>query len=258
MALRYSSQVASSDNTFNSEEFSQFLASRRSTRDFLPKPIAPEVIEEILTDSLTAPSWSNTRPFKVAVATGDVRDRISEEFLSRWGVLSKIMRKGFLNKLRIIYSRYGLPTSNRSIAKPYPADLKPRAERVGREMYETFGVTRGDRTARDQQWARNYSFFGAPAELFIYVHKSLHIYAASDAGLMMQNLMLSAHARGLGTCAQGAVAIWDDVVRKEFNIPRDYRLLCGIALGYPSDSAVNDFKANRIAVEEITVMPRNF
>ncbi len=250
--------MASSDNTFNSEEFSQFLATRRSTRDFLPKPIAPEVIEEILTDSLTAPSWSNTRPFKVAVATGDVRDRISEEFLSRWGVLSKIMRKGFLNKLRIIYSRYGLPTSNRSIAKPYPADLKPRAERVGREMYETFGVTRGDRTARDQQWARNYSFFGAPAELFIYVHKSLHIYAASDAGLMMQNLMLSAHARGLGTCAQGAVAIWDDVVRKEFNIPRDYRLLCGIALGYPSDSAVNDFKANRIAVEEITVMPRNF
>jgi nitroreductase len=257
MALRYSSQVASSDNTFNSEEFSQFLASRRSTRDFLPKPIAPEVIEEILTDSLTAPSWSNTRPFKVAVATGVVRDRISGEFLSRWGVLSKIMREGFLNKLRIIYSRYGLPTSNRSIAKPYPADLKPRAERVGREMYETFGVTRGDRKARDQQWAKNYSFFGAPVELFIYVHKSLHIYAASDAGLMMQNLMLSAHARGLGTCAQGAVAIWDDVVRKEFDIPKGYRLLCGIALGYPSDSAVNDFKANRINVEELTLKPRS-
>jgi nitroreductase len=249
--------VASTDNKLNPQEFSNFLASRRSTRDFLSTPLAPEVIEQILTDSLTAPSWSNTRPFKVAVATGDVRDRISEEFLSRWGMLSKIMRKGFLNKLRIIYSRYGLPTSNRSIAKPYPADLKPRAERVGREMYETFGVTRGDRTARDQQWARNYSFFGAPVELFIYVHKSLHIYAASDAGLMMQNLVLSAHAHGLGTCAQGAVAIWDDVVRKEFDVPKSYRLLCGIALGYPSDSAVNDFKANRIDVEELTLKPRS-
>ena len=249
--------MASTDNKLNPQEFSNFLASRRSTRDFLSTPLAPEVIEQILTDSLTAPSWSNTRPFKVAVATGDVRDRISEEFLSRWGMLSKIMRKGFLNKLRIIYSRYGLPTSNRSIAKPYPADLKPRAERVGREMYETFGVTRGDRTARDQQWARNYSFFGAPVELFIYVHKSLHIYAASDAGLMMQNLVLSAHAHGLGTCAQGAVAIWDDVVRKEFDVPKSYRLLCGIALGYPSDSAVNDFKANRIDVEELTLKPRS-
>ena len=249
--------MASADNKFNPEEFSNFLASRRSTREFLPTPVAPELIEKILKDSLTAPSWSNTRPFKVAVATGEVRERISSEFLTRWGVLSKIMRKGLLNKLRIIYSRYGLPTSNRSIAKPYPAELKPRAERVGREMYETFGVARGDRAARDQQWAKNYSFFGAPVELFIYVHKSLHIYAASDAGLMMENLMLSAHAHGLGTCAQGAVAIWDDVVRKEFDIPKGYRLLCGIAMGYPSDSPVNDFKANRIDVAELTVKPRN-
>jgi nitroreductase len=237
-------------------EFSQFLASRRSTRDFLPTTVAPEIIEQILKDSLTAPSWSNTRPFKVAVATGESRERISQEFLARWSVLSKIMRKGILNKLRIVYSRYGLPTSNRSIAKPYPAELKPRAERVGREMYETFGVVRGDRTGRDQQWAKNYSFFGAPVELFIYVHKSLHIYAASDAGLMMQNLMLSAHAHGLGTCAQGAVAIWDDVVRKEFDVPRGYRLLCGIALGYPSDLPVNEFKANRIDVDELIVKPK--
>ena len=239
------------------EEFSNFLASRRSTRDFLSTPVAPEILERILKDSLTAPSWSNTRPFKVAVASGEVRDRISSEFLSRWSVLSKVMRKGILNKLRIVYSRYGLPTSNHSIARPYPAELKPRAERVGREMYETFGVTRGDRVARDQQWAKNYSFFGAPVELFVYVHKSLHVYAASDAGLMMQNLMLSAHAHGLGTCAQGAVAIWDDVVRKEFEIPRDYRLLCGIAMGYPSDSPVNNFRANRIDVEELTLKPRS-
>ena len=241
---------------FDSEEFSNFLASRRSTRDFLPTPVAPEVIERILKDSLTAPSWSNTRPFKVAISSGQSRDRISAEFLARWRVLARIMRKGLSNKLRILFSRYGLPTSNRLIAKPYPADLKPRAERVGREMYETFGVTRGDRTARDQQWAKNYSFFGAQVELYVFVHKSLHIYAASDAGLMMQNLMLSAHAHGLGTCAQGAVAIWDDVVRKEFDVPKGYRLLCGIALGYPSDSPINDFKANRLPVEDLTLKPR--
>ena len=119
---------------------SQFLASRRTTRDFLPTPVAPEIINQILKDSLTAPSWSNTRPFKVAVATGEVRDRISNEFLARWHVLSKIMRKGFKNKLRLIFTRYGLPTSNRSIVKPYVAELKPRAERVGRELYTLFGV----------------------------------------------------------------------------------------------------------------------
>jgi nitroreductase len=210
-----------------------------------------------LTDSLTAPSWSNTRPFKVAVATGEVRDRISNEFLSRWSVLSQIMRKGLKNKLRLIYSRYGLPTSNRSIVKPYVKELRPRAQRVGKELYELYGVKRGDRAARDLQWGKNYAFFGAPVELFIFIHKSLHIYAASDAGLMMQNLMISAHAHGLGTCAQGAVNIWDDVIRKEFDISKDYRLLCGLAIGYPADTPVNKFQAHRIGLDELIIKPKN-
>ena len=243
--------MSSNSNNRDAAWVSNFLASRRSTRDFLPTPVPQEIIDQILTDALTAPSWSNTRPFKIAVATGDVRDRISGEFLSRWGVLSRIMRKGLKNKLRLIYSRYGLPTSNRMIVKPYVPELRPRAQRVGKELYELFGVKRGDRDARDKQWGKNYSFFGAPVEMFIYIHKSLNVYAASDAGLMMENLMLSAHGHGLGTCAQGAVNIWDDVVRKEFEISKDYRLLCGMAIGYPSDSPVNSFKAHRIGADEI-------
>lgn len=248
--------MSSNLNDRDSAWVSQFLASRRSTRDFLPTPIPQAILDQILTDALTAPSWSNTRPFKIAIATDEVRDRISGEFLSRWSVLSGIMRKGLKNKLRLIYSRYGLPTSNRSIVKPYVAELKPRAQRVGKELYELFGVERGDREARDKQWGKNYSFFGAPVEMFIYIHKSLHVYAASDAGLMMENLMLSAHGHGLGTCAQGAVNIWDDVVRKEFDISKDYRLLCGLAIGYPSDSAVNCFKAHRIGADEVLFKPK--
>lgn len=249
--------MTSEKKEFTAKDLSDFLASRHSTRDFLPTPIPQEILDQILKDALTAPSWSNTRPFKVAIATGEQRERISREFLSRWNVLSKIMRKGILSKLRILYSRYGLPTSNRTIAKPYPSELKPRAERLGKELYEVFGVTRGDKTARNAQWAKNYSFFGAPVEIFVFIHKSLHIFAASDAGLMMQNLILSAHAKGLGTCAQGAVGIWEDVVRKEFEISKDYRLLCGIALGYPSESTVNDFAANRIDISEIVAKPKN-
>jgi nitroreductase len=73
---------------------------------------------------------------------------------------------------------------------------------------------------------------------------------------MMQNLMLSAHAHGLGTCAQGAVNIWDDVIRNEFDISKDYRLLCGLAIGYLSDEPVNSFAANRIPLSEMIVKPK--
>lgn len=247
--------MTESQITHDSKWVSEFLASRRSTRDFLATPVPQELIDQILTDALTSPSWSNTRPFKVAVATGEVKDRISVEFLARWDALAKIRQPGLKSKLRLIFSRYGLPTSNRRIVKQYAAELRPRALRVGKELYDHIGVERGDVTARNAQWANNYKFFGAPVEMFIFIHKSLHVFAASDAGLMMQNLMLSAHARGLGTCAQGAVNIWDDVIRQEFNVSKDYRLLCGLALGYPSDAVVNTFGAHRIGVDELVIKP---
>lgn len=238
------------------QEISNFLASRRSTRDFLPTPIPQELLEQVLTDALTAPSWSNTRPFMIAVAEGEVKERISEEFQKRWAYLSKQLKSGIIGKIRLLITRYGLPTSNRIISKPYSKDLQPRAMRLGADLYGHYGIKREDREARDNWWAANYKFFGAPTELFVYVHKSLGIYAANDAGLMMENLILSAHGHGLGTCPQGAVGIWDDVVRKEFDIPKNYRLLCGVAIGYPSSSNANAFKANRIAPSEIKAKPK--
>jgi nitroreductase len=237
----------------DAQSFSEFLASRRSTRDFLrDKPIPQEVLDQILEDAMTAPSWSNTRPFQIAIATGEVKDRISTEFLQRWAALSRGKNGGLLAKITLLATRYGLPTSNRSMGRPYVAELKPRAHRVGKELYAALGITRGSRAERDAQWAKNYEFFGAPTELFIYIHKSLGIWSASDAGLMMENLILSAHAHGLGTCAQGAVALWDDVIRKEFQVSKDYRLLTGLAIGYPSDAPINAFGAHRIGAAEIT------
>jgi nitroreductase len=240
-------------NNLDAHVFSQFLASRRSTRDFIKdKPVPQEILDQILQDALTAPSWSNTRPFKIAVATDDVRDRISKEFLSRWAALAKGRNGNWLAKAKLFTSRYGLPTSNRMSAKPYVDELKPRSQRIGAELYGLLGIARGSREERDAQWAKNYEFFGAPTELFIFIHKSLGIWSASDAGLMLENLILSAHAHGLGTCAQGAVVIWDDVVRKEFDVSGDYRLLTGLAIGYPTDAAVNSFGAHRLDPSEIT------
>ena len=233
------------------KEISSFLSSRRTTRDFLPTPIPQEILDQILTDALTAPSWSNTRPFKVAVASGEVRNRISADFLERWNTVARQTKRGFIGKLALLINRTGLPTSNGLVAKPYHADLKPASMRLGAELFGTLGIARDDRDARDAWWGTNYNFYGAPTELFIYIHKSLGIFAASDAGLMMENLMLSAHAHGLGACAQGAVAIWDDAVRKEFDIPKNYRLLCGIALGYPTDKKDNTFKAHRISPADL-------
>ena len=83
-----------------SEDFQSFVSSRYSTRDFLSTPVPDDVIEQIIADGL-APSWSNTRPIRVAVAKGDVRDRLSNDFLSRWEAI-KGARNGLLGKIKAV------------------------------------------------------------------------------------------------------------------------------------------------------------
>lgn len=231
----------------------QFVASRRTTRDFLPTPIPQELIDQILTDAMTAPSWSNTRPYLVGVASGDRLQRISEAFLARWEQAAKALLNGFWGKLKLLITRFGLPKSDYKVNRRYPAELKPRSARIGAELYGLLGIKRDDHQARQAQWAKNYKFFGAPTSFFIFTHSGLGEYSVSDAGLFMQNLMLSAHARGLGTCAQGASALWADPVRAEFRVPKGYKLLCGIAIGYPSNDVVNTFEANRLPITDIVL-----
>jgi nitroreductase len=234
-----------------SKDFSQFLAKRRTTRSFKSDPVDAKIIDELLEDGLTAPSWSNTRPFLVAVASGEVRDRISQDMLERWSVGSGMTSGNLRDKLRFIFTPKAWPLSDYPVMKPYPKSLQPRARRVGKELYGMLGVARGDKKARDAQWAKNYEFFNAPVEIFVFIHKGLSVFAANDAGLFAENLMLSAHAKGLGTCAQGAVAIWPKAVHKEFVIPKGYKLIYGIAVGYREEAEVNTFQANRIGAEEI-------
>jgi nitroreductase len=234
-----------------SKDFSEFLAKRRTTRSFKSDPVDAKIIDELLEDGLTAPSWSNTRPFLVAVASGEVRDRISNDMLERWSVGSGMISGNLRDKLRFLLTPKAWPLSDYPVMKPYPKSLQPRARRVGKELYGMLGVARGDKKARDAQWAKNYEFFNAPVEIFVFIHKGLSVFAANDAGLFAENLMLSAQAKGLGTCAQGAVAIWPKAVHKEFVIPKGYKLIYGIAVGYRDDAEVNTFQANRIGAEEI-------
>lgn len=60
--------------TAQTNDFSILTASRRSTRAFTDQEIPAEVLEAILADATTAPSWSNTRAFRVALATGERAD----------------------------------------------------------------------------------------------------------------------------------------------------------------------------------------
>jgi nitroreductase len=126
--------------------------------------------------------------------------------------------------------------------------LRTRSVQVGRALYEHLGIGRGDRAARDAQNRRNCEFFGAPTVLWLFVHKQMLPFSAHDAGLMLQTLMLSAQAHGVGSCALGVLATWRSPIDAEFVVPAEYQLITGLALGYASNDRVNEFRADHPAL----------
>jgi nitroreductase len=217
-------------------EWSEFVRSRRSVRDFRPDPVPDDVLRSVIGDALAAPSWSNTQPYRLAVASGERADRI---------------RDGLARRI----AEAAAPDGDFAIPLAYPEDLQERRRATGYGLYSVLGIDRSDRDARDRQMLRNFEFFGAPTALFAFVHEGLGAYSVLDAGFMLQTLLLSAHARGLSTCAQGALAVWAGPVRAEFDVPDHYRLICGVSLGYASDHPVNAFDPGRPSVDEVLIAP---
>lgn len=225
--------------------FSELVRSRRSVRDFRPDPVPDELLDRILEDASWSPSWSNTQPYRVAIATGSRRDDLERELCARFDRAGAARRGGPWDKLRLLLSREGMPNGDFDTNLTYPDDLQPYRRATGYGLYGVLGIERHDHAARDAQMRRNFEFFGAPVVIFLFVHEGLKEFAVLDAGTFLQTLMLSAHAHGLATCAQGALATWPGPVRRAFDVPDRYKLICGVSLGYASDHPVNQFNPGR-------------
>jgi nitroreductase len=238
------------------ETLSATIRVRRSTRSFKPDPIPAEVLSAILADADWSPSWSNTQPYRLAIASGDIRDKISNELCSRFDRAMLGQRAGLLGKLKLFLTPGALPDGDFKTNFEYPQDLQASRNATGRGLYETLGIERHDLASRHRQMRRNFEFFGAPTAIFVFVHGGLMEYSVLDAGIYIQTLMLSAQARGLATCAQGALATWRTPVEAHFDIPKQYKLLCGLSIGYADAERVNQFNPGRVATAERLLAPR--
>jgi nitroreductase len=233
--------------------FSSLVNSRRSVRDFLPDPIPPPVLDAVLADANASPSWSNTQPYRIAIASGALRERLQVELTQRFDAGMAAQRGGWWGKLKLLLTRKGLPDGDFVTNFVYPTDLQPRRRATGHGLYALLGIGQKDHVAREAQMRRNFEFFGAPTAVFVFVHSGLRAFSVLDAGIWLQTLMLSAHAHGLATCAQGALATWAGPLREAFDIPSGYQLICGVSMGYASGHPVNQFNPGRAAVEELLI-----
>jgi nitroreductase len=240
-------------NAADAATLSELIRARRSVRDFLPDEIPSALLNAVLEDANGSPSWSNTQPYRIAIASGALKEQLKGELCARFDAGIKTLERGMIGKLKMLLTRDGIPDGDFATNFEYPKDLLPRRRATGFGLYQLLGIARNDRAARKRQLRRNFEFFGAPTVMFIFVHKGLGAFSVLDAGIFLQTLMLSAHARGLATCAEGALATWAGPVKQAFAVPKDYKLICGLSIGYASGQAVNQYNPGRGNVTELLI-----
>ncbi len=98
----------------------------------------------------------------------------------------------------------------------------------------------------------NFRFHGAPVGVIFGVYPCKDQNYLKSTVAAMQNFMLAAWSRGLGTCWMNAVSICQEHIKRELKLEDDLILVDGIAVGYPDpDSPINKIPRERLPVEAV-------
>ncbi len=199
------------------------ITSRRSVRALLPTPVPKELVEHILQVAARAPSGTNTQPWKVRALSGEAKDKLCDA---------------------AHYAHTHEPEKYKYSYQYYPSELPEpyisRRRKVGWDLYGLLGIKKGDREKTKKQHARNYLFFDAPVGLIFTIDKLLVQGSWLDYGMFLENVMIAARGQGLDTCPQAAWVHFHRVVLDVLEIPDTEEVVCGMALGYADESAIEN------------------
>jgi nitroreductase len=211
------------------------LRSRRSVRAYKPDPVSRDVVLEVLRVAATAPSLSNTQPWRVYVLTGAPMKALGDAVVAAFQSGSFPPPAHFPN--------------------PLPKVFGERQQDYAARHYGALGIDQKDMAARSLHTQRNFSFFGAPVGLFFTVDRRLTTHSWVDLGLFIQNVMIAARARGIDTCAQVSFARFHELIAERLEIPPEEVTVCGMSMGFADTSAtVNQIRMPREPVENFVRM----
>ncbi len=192
----------------------RLMRSRRSCRCYQEESVPRDVLEDLVRIGTTAPSGTNCQSWTFTILP------------DRPAVVAAAERvKAFYDRL----NRQAENPALRLVTRLFARDVLGR---YYREYYETVkeGMRQWDEEGRD------VLFHSAPAAIVVGCAPGASC-PAEDALLATQNMLLAAHAKGLGTCLIGFVVEAmrrDATIGAAMGIPKVEKTYSVIALGYPA------------------------
>ncbi|MBL8385832.1 MAG: nitroreductase [Burkholderiales bacterium] len=217
-------------------DVSEAVRRRHSVRAFLPDPVDPALVREILETAARSPSGGNLQPWLVYVLAGAPLAEFKATVRTRFeaGAVEK-------PEYAVYPPRLWEP-------------LRARRGRAAAQRYAAFGQGEGDEAQRLLQ-LRNYAFFDAPVGLFVCFDRRVGPPQWADLGMFMQTVMLLAVERGLGTCPQEIWANWPRTIASFLDLPETHTVFAGMSLGYADTAApINGFRTEREPLENFVRM----
>jgi len=200
---------------FNTGQLVRLMASRRSCRSFLSRPVDRSVLEDLVKIGCTAPSGTNCQLWTFTIIP-------TREALMAFG-----------EQIRSFYMKLNIMANNGLLRKFLKFIGKPELDTYYREYYQTVkeGLEEFDRSGVDRL------FHGAPAAIVVGC-KANATLPREDALLASQNILLAAHSMGLGSCLIGMAVepMKRDIrIQNAIGIPHDEKVYAVVALGHTAE-----------------------
>lgn len=194
------------------------IYARHSVRGYLDKPVSQGMLDRIFEIAQMAPSNCNVQPWKVYVASGELKDRLRAEMVAKTVDGVK-------------------PNADYPYRGDFAGEYRKRQVDCAVALYKNMNIQREDKEGRLMAIVRNFEFFDAPHIAFIGMNPDFGATVALDVGMYAQTLMLTMVAYGLASCPMGTMRNYPDLVRDAFNIQDETKILFGICFGY-EDAAI--------------------
>ncbi|OPX19859.1 MAG: hypothetical protein BZ151_07090 [Desulfobacca sp. 4484_104] len=212
-------------------DLAEAIYSRKCTRGFKPEPVPKKTLMRLLGAAHQAPSARNIQPWQFIVVTGPARERLAQKLVNRHQQEAQ--------------GKLGWPE--------FPAPFQARSQRFGQEL-----APFGQQTPGFDLATSSFNFHGAPAVILLTMDQQLPPARLIDLGMAAQNLVLKAHALGLGTCPIGMVLKYDEVIREELRLPESVNIVLSIAVGVPDPAfPINQYKSWRDDLAEFMTWIEN-